>query len=111
MTKSELDQKVRDELPKSMVMTLDRLKKLEAIETNETLCSSIRDLKKDTVVLAGVEEKSFDQAQDIYNQMFVVEDMYDHLKALTGNATKKKKQSCSHGHAACTMKQFISDYK
>jgi len=30
--------------------------------------------------------------------MFVVEDMYDHLKALTGNHTVKKKPSCNHGH-------------
>jgi hypothetical protein len=42
--------------------------------------------------------------------MFVVENMYDHLKVLTGNATKKKKSSCSHGHAPNTMKQFLIDY-
>ena len=43
--------------------------------------------------------------------MFVVENMYDHLKALTGSASVKTKPACSHGgHAPNTMQQFIDDY-
>ena len=42
--------------------------------------------------------------------MFVVENMYDHLKALTGSASVKTKPPCSHGHAPNTMQQFIDDY-
>jgi hypothetical protein len=36
--------------------------------------------------------------------------MHDHLKVLTGNASFKKKSSCSHGHAPNAMKQFLIEY-
>lgn len=43
--------------------------------------------------------------------MFVVENMYDHLKALTGNTSIKATPTCNHsGHAPNTMQQFIDDY-
>ena len=44
--------------------------------------------------------------------MFVVENMYDHLKALTGNTSVKAgKVPCGHSsHGPNTMQQFIDDY-
>ena len=43
--------------------------------------------------------------------MFVVENMYDHLKSLTGSTSVKVKSQCGHsGHAPNTMQQFIEDY-
>jgi hypothetical protein len=43
--------------------------------------------------------------------MFVVETMYEPLKAITNNGAKKKKSNCGHGHGPNTMKDFIESYK
>ena len=42
--------------------------------------------------------------------MFVVESMYDDLKALAGSKSVKAKPPCGHGHTPNTMQQFIDEY-